>query len=359
VIPETPQPQKRRGKGLLIAIAYFTGVAVLIGAIYLLAPTSSSTDTTAEAGATTTTTSTGSTVQVSSPSYIDSEEPIADAADVILPSVVQIQTNSGLGSGVIYDPDGLIITAAHVVDGQDTVLVRFEDGEQVEGEVVGAVSSVDIAVVKVDKTGLPAATFTTEKPRVGQMAIAVGSPWGLQSTVTAGIISAVDQTSCEIDTCASLLQTDAAINPGNSGGALVNREGEVVGINVSIFSTTGSNDGVGFAVPSDIATSYAESIISGEPIEAPFLGVSVDDVTIGRAGALVSEVISGTAAEDAGIEVGDLIVELAGVPILSREDLVAQVRSHRAGENVDVTIVRNNTEMTIQVTLGVRTADLS
>ena len=150
------------------------------------------------------------------------EEPVADAAAIILPSVVQIQSGGGVGSGVIYDSNGLILTAAHVVEGSDTVTVRFEDGEEVSGTVLGGTSGADVAVVQVERTGLPAAELALDDAtQVGQLAIAVGSPWGLQGTVTSGVISAVDQ---PVDGNA-LLQTDAAINPGNSGGALVDREG--------------------------------------------------------------------------------------------------------------------------------------
>ena len=135
------------------------------------------------------------------PSFVPGEEPVADAAEVILPSVVHIQTDSGLGSGVIYQADGLIVTAAHVVEGSETVRIRFADGDQARGTVLGTASEVDIAVIQVERDGLTPATFVTEKPRVGQLAIAVGSPWGLESTVTAGIISAIDQTNCRPGTC--------------------------------------------------------------------------------------------------------------------------------------------------------------
>jgi S1-C subfamily serine protease len=280
----------------------------------------------------------------------------------LLPSVVFIQTTGGVGSGIIYDANGLIITAAHVVDGSDTVRVRFSDGDQVEGTVIGRAEQVDIAVIEVDRTDLPAATFNTEKPRVGQTAIAVGSPWGLESTVTAGIISAVDQTNCAIDTCASMVQTDAAINPGNSGGALVDRAGQVVGINVSIFSTSGANDGVGFAVPSDIAVTYADGIISGEPIETAFLGVTLesDDAnTESQAGAVIGTVNDGSGADTAGLQAGDVIIALDAIPVRGGGDLQAQVRAHQPGETVEIILIRDGEEITVQATLGVNTEDLS
>jgi S1-C subfamily serine protease len=353
---ENPTGETRRSSGWLSALLFFGAVALVIAGIAWLYPSDSGTGATADTSATTTA---PSSVDVSVPSYVSGEEPVADAAEVILPSVVLIQTQSGLGSGVVYDSDGLIVTAAHVVQGSDTVRVRFSDGDQVSGEVIGTAPDVDIAVIKVDRVGLPAATFNTEKPRVGQLAVAVGSPWGLESTVTAGIISAVDQTNCSAETCASLVQTDAAINPGNSGGALVDRNGQVVGINVSILSNSGANDGVGFAVPSAIATEYADSIISGKPLETAFLGVRGADVeTEGQAGAVITEVTQGSAAETAGIEVDDVIVAFDDVPVLGWEDLIAQVRSHQPGETLDVRVLRDGQEQIVTVTLGVRTEDV-
>lgn len=353
---ESKTHETRRSSGWLSALLFFGAVALVVAGIAFIYPNSSDEPETA-AGSTTTTTP---SVDISAPTYAPGDEPIADAAQIILPSVVFVETDSGVGSGVVYDSDGLIVTAAHVVEGSDNVRVRFNDGEQVEGTVLGRATQVDIAVIKVDRTGVTAATFATEKPRVGQTAIAVGSPWGLEGTVTAGIISAVDQTNCSFTTCSSMVQTDAAINPGNSGGALVDREGRVVGINVSIFSTSGANDGVGFAVPADIATTYADAIISGQPIETAFLGVQADDVnTEGQAGAEITVIVDASAAQAAGLEVGDVVIGFDGVPIRSFGDLVAQVRAHQPGESVDVIILRNNAEQTVPVTLGVDTENVS
>ena len=264
------QKRRRTLPGWLTALLYFGGVAALVVVLSLtfsgnespVAAPVESTTTTEDAGP--------EPVDVSAPPA--GVEPVADAAEVILPSVVHIQTGSGIGSGVVYD-EGLVMTAAHVVGDAETVGIRFNDGEQVTGTVVGTAPEVDIAVIEVPRTDVTVADFDTDKPRVGQMAIAVGSPWGLESTVTSGIVSAVDQTNCSFDTCSSMVQTDAAINPGNSGGPLVDREGNVIGINVSIFSQSGANDGVGFAVPADIALAYAEAIVSGEPLETAFFGV--------------------------------------------------------------------------------------
>jgi S1-C subfamily serine protease len=298
-----------------------------------------------------------------SPQLVAGEEPVADAAAVILPSVVQIQVgsgpNSGVGSGVIYDSDGLILTAAHVVEGQQNVIVRFADGEQVEGTVVGGTAGADVAVVQVDRTDLPAAEMALDdQPQVGQMAIAVGSPWGLQGTVTAGIISAVDQAIPSGASARAVLQTDAAINPGNSGGPLVDREGRVIGINVSIFSLSGANDGVGFAVPIDIAHDIAERVVAGEEIQSAYLGVSLGVVETGQAGALVEEVTSGTGADEAGLQPGDLVVSIDGSPVQSGGDLAAQVQTHQPGDTVDLEVVRDGDQITVSVTLSERPVNL-
>jgi S1-C subfamily serine protease len=290
---------------------------------------------------------------------VPADEPIANAAALILPSVVQIQSGDGVGSGVIYDAEGLILTAAHVVAGEDTVIVRFNDGEEMEGTVLGGTSGADVAVVQVDRSGLPAAELALDRdPIVGQLAIAVGSPWGLQGTVTSGIISAVDQSIPSGGTARAVLQTDAAINPGNSGGPLVDRDGRVLGINVSIFSLSGANDGVGFAVPIDVASDIAEQVVAGDVIESAFLGVSVGNVESGQAGALIDDVTLGSAAEEAGIEAGDLVTSIDGVEVQGGSDLAAQVQTHRPGTTVEVVVMRDGQELTFNVTLDQRPDDL-
>lgn len=359
---ENTAREGRRLPGWLSAVFFFGAVALVVAGIIWAYP-EPSTESAAEE-TTTTSTTTPEDVDVALPT--GGAEPVADAAQVILPSVVYIQTQSGVGSGVVYD-QGHILTAAHVVEGSETVRIRFTDGTQVTGTVLGtAAPDVDIAVIEVDRDDLTPATFVTEKPRVGQMAVAVGSPWGLESTVTAGIISAVDQTNCSIPpgsdqiSCAAMVQTDAAINPGNSGGPLVNREGRVLGINVSIFTDSGANDGVGFAVPAGIATTYADAIVSGEPIETAFLGVSLsgDVATEGQAGAVVDEVFEGSGAVTAGIQSGDVIIALDGVPVRGGDDLQAQVRAHQPGEPVEVLIIRDDEEITVTATLGVNTEEV-
>ncbi len=342
--------KKGRWRSLLLIGAVVIGS---VAGITWLAVTSPPPDTEATAS----TTQPGSNViDVESPSYLAGDEPIADAAEKILPSVVQIRTTDGVGSGVVFG-DGLIMTAAHVVSGEDSVQVRLEDGEVVEGTVLGGTSEADIAVVKIDRTDIAKAELALDyQPRVGQMAIAIGSPWDLTSTVTAGIVSAVNQPlGCNgSGNCRSMLQTDAAINPGNSGGPLVDRDGRVLGINVSIFSLSGANDGVGFAVPIDVAFDIAQAVVAGEDIEFGFLGVVGRDVESGRAGALITEVTADSAADLAGFEVDDLVISIEGVRVQGISDLASQVRSHRPGESVKFVVVRDGTELTLTAVLQVR-----
>jgi serine protease Do len=288
-------------------------------------------------------------------------EPVADVAEALLPSVVQIEvvTNGieqGVGTGVIYDAGGLIMTAEHVVQGLSEVRVRLSDGNKVVGTVVGADSANDIAVISIDGGPYAAAPLALDdKPRPGSLAIALGSPWGLDSTVTAGIVSAVDRTILSGSGIPrSMLQTDASINPGNSGGPLVDRLGRVIGINVSIYSTSGANDGVGFAVPIDRAFRVSEALVSGGEFVPGFLGVRLDETTDLSAGAVVAEVTAGTAAEIAGVQVGDTVLSINGVPVAEPADLAAQVRAFGAGDTIELVIDRDGTVQTLAIELGAR-----
>jgi S1-C subfamily serine protease len=354
---QTEEPQ-RESKWLSRALLVLLAVGSIGGVTWLA--TSSPPDTTVAAEENTTNST--EPIEVSATTDAEGEEPIADAAAKILPSVVQIRTTDSVGSGVVFG-EGLILTAAHVVEGETTVQVRLEDGENVEGTVLGGTSEADIAVIQIDRTDVPVATLALDyTPRVGQTAIAVGSPWGLTSTVTAGIISAVNQPlGCGTPdgVCRSMLQTDAAINPGNSGGALLDRDGRVLGINVSIFSLSGANDGVGFAVPIGVAYDIAQAVVAGDSIEFAFLGVVGSDSETGRAGALVTEVMADSAADEAGFEVDDLVVSINGTRVQGIFDLASLVRALRPGELVEFVVVRDGAEITIEATLGIREDEVS
>lgn len=286
----------------------------------------------------------------------DGSEPVAAAAAAVAPSVVQIETSEGLGSGFVYDADGLILTANHVVEGAEQVRVRLADGTTLDGEVLGGDTVSDVAVVKVEASAdLPVATLATgESATVGQMAVAVGSPFGLDQTVTAGIVSAVDRTVETPGGALPMLQTDAPINPGNSGGALADRQGRIIGINDSIASQGGGNEGVGFAIPIDTAVAIAERLVSGEAIETGYLGVSTspDQSAEGADGALVVEVVPASPAAEAGLTTGDLIVALDGSTIEEPADLVAAVRSRAPGDELVVTYERDGESAETTVVLG-------
>ena len=295
------------------------------------------------------------------------------AADVI-PSVVSIdvflgegRTSAGVGSGVILDREGHILTNYHVIEGGDRISVKAND-KSYEATVVGSDPSSDLAVIKVEAPNLrPIEIGDSSKLEVGEWVMAIGSPFGYEKSVSTGIVSALYR-STSLPTSdgganiyANLIQTDAAINPGNSGGALVNADGELVGINSLIESGSRSSSGVGFAIPTEYAMNIAEQIMDGKEVTHAYLGVSLQSVNPfspqGQSlevtdGANVVEVTSGSPADEGGIEPGDIITSLDGDPILSADDLIIQVRRHRVGEEVTVGIVRSGQELSVEVTLG-------
>jgi len=280
-------------------------------------------------------------------------EPVAYVAATVGPSVVQIETSEGLGSGVAYDTD-LFITNAHVVGSATSVTVRDSHGTAVKGQVLGADTGTDIAVVRAAGLKAPAAKLASEKPHVGQIAVAVGSPYGLEQTVTSGIVSAVNRpVPNEKSVVINMIQTDASINPGNSGGALANRNGEIMGINSSIYSETGENTGIGFAIPISTAKRVADQLAAGRSVARAGLGLSGPSTTpSGDAGAYVQSVTSGGAADKAGIKSGDLIVAVDGVEIRSFDELRGMASGYSPGDKVIVQISRDGKVLDIQVTLG-------
>ncbi len=281
-------------------------------------------------------------------------EPFARAAEIIRPSVVRLELRQGLGTGVIINSNGTILTAAHVVGDEDTLTVIFADGSSVEGQVVGTHEPTDVAVVSVDPSGrdlVPAALADGTEVRVGQLAVAVGSPFGFDQTVTAGIISAVDRT-LPGSSSASFVQTDAPINPGNSGGPLINLDGEVVGINDLIFTESGDSAGVGFAISIDLAIIIADQLVAGVEPQLALLGVSTGLPADGSAGALVQDVGPDTAADNAGIEVGDIVVRVDGTNTRNSGDLRAQIIDLPPGSEVSIAVIRDGEELELTATLG-------
>jgi S1-C subfamily serine protease len=284
------------------------------------------------------------------------DEPVAAVASALGPSVVVIKNADGLGSGVVYDPTGLILTNAHVVGTSKAVTVTLGDGQSLDGTVLGRDTTTDIAVIKVDAgKELPAARLANAAATVGQLAVAVGSPFGLDHTVTAGVVSAVNRpVDNESGVVASMIQTDAPINPGNSGGALANRHGEVIGINTMIFSQSGENNGIGFAIPIDTAMNVADKITGGDSLARAFLGTSTTQPTDGTAGARIAKVEPGSPAEQAGLQVGDVVTSIDGTAVKQSGDLAAAVGTKSPGDHVSVTVQRGDAEVTIDVTLAAR-----
>ncbi|HTY44938.1 MAG TPA: Do family serine endopeptidase [Patescibacteria group bacterium] len=279
----------------------------------------------------------------------------------------------GLGSGVIIDPEGYILTNEHVVDGADKITVTLPDGREFKGEIKGQDSRSDLAVVKVNARNLPVAALgDSDSAKIGQWVVAIGNPFGFalqnpEPTVTAGVISALHRSLGKAmpndRDYGDLIQTDAAINPGNSGGPLVNLKGEIVGINVAIFSTSGGYQGIGFAIPSNTAKRIIARLIEGKKILYGWLGVTVQDLNDDLAkqfgltekkGALVAGVVKNGPAQKAGIKDADVIVRLANQPIASVRELLNAVGKTDVGKKTTVTVIRNKKEVSISVEIGER-----
>jgi S1-C subfamily serine protease len=306
-------------------------------------------------------------VQVAAPAEEAGLTGVAAVAAAVSPSVVRVDVTSGggrfgvstgTGSGVIYRSDGYVITNAHVVDGASSVEVVLSTGDRLPATVVGnALPSDDIAVLRVDRVGLPAATLgSVEDVNVGDPAIAIGSPFGLEGSVTAGVVSAlhrnIDLGGGERFTDA--VQTDAPINPGNSGGALADSRGAVIGINTAIVGSSAGNVGVGFAIPIDIARLDADQIIETGHASRPMLGIAGEDAGVG-AGAMVQDVTPGSPAERAGLRPGDVIVALDGRAISSMDELVSVLSRMEVGATVNLSYERDGTRTTVDVQLAART----
>lgn len=271
---------------------------------------------------------------------------------------------AGSGSGVIMSPEGYIITNNHVVAGASSIEVTLNDKRTYTAQVIGTDPTTDIAVIKVDATELPAITFgNSDQVKVGQWVLAIGNPFNLTSTVTAGIVSAkgrnidIIQDNYKIE---SFIQTDAAVNPGNSGGALVNTTGELVGINTAIQTHTGSYEGYSFAIPSNLVKKIAEDLIEFGKVQRGLLGVNIREIDASFAaekgieqlnGVWVDGILSGSAGEDAGLKEGDIIYQVNGVDVNTVSQLQEQVALYRPGDAITLKIKRNSKEKEVIVTL--------
>jgi serine protease Do len=270
--------------------------------------------------------------------------------------------SSALGSGVIVSPDGYILTNNHVVKGAEEIKVILFDKREFKGKVVGTDPRTDLAVVKINAKDLPTIKIgDSNKLKAGDIVMAIGNPFGLNQTITMGIVSAVGRSNIGLADFEDFIQTDAPINPGNSGGALVNEDGELVGINTAIFSTSGGYMGIGFAIPSDMARTVMTSIIEHGRVIRGWLGVSIQNLTPELAkslgiketeGALISGVESNSPADKAGLKRGDLIIGLGGKKITDSTGLRNMVSGMAPGAKVDIRILRDGKEQTLSATLG-------
>jgi S1-C subfamily serine protease len=287
--------------------------------------------------------------------------------DAVEPSVVTIFTQDGLGSGVVYRADGVILTNEHVVRGARGVEVAFADGQRVDGEVLATDPIVDLALVRADRTDLPAADFATALPEVGEGAVVIGSPLGFENTVTSGIISALHRqipgSAATSSSLVDLIQTDAAISPGNSGGALVNLRGEIIGISEAYIPPSAGAVALGFAIPAITATEVAEELLEDGTADHAFLGLGPGAITpqiaqqLGVAqneGVVVLSVVDGGPADKAGLRPGDVLVRLDDETLRSPEDLLGALRQRDPGDEVTIEFLRGNESQSTEATLADR-----
>ena len=365
--PEPERPKRRHPAvkaALLGLLGGVVGAGALVAALHFAGVIGNNTTITTSGG--------GSSQSITINPSDDSTTLASAVAAKALPSVVSINVTTsdaeGVGSGVTLDTDGNILTNYHVVEGAQTISVSA-GGNSYDATVVGTDESSDLAVIKIDPGSnklTPIEVGDSSSLQVGDWVMSIGSPFGLEQSVSTGIVSSLYrstmlQGSSGNTIYTNLIQTDAAINPGNSGGALVNERGQLVGINSIIESASGSSSGVGFAIPGNYAVEVAKTIISGQTVKHAYLGGSFQTVTAQNArrnnlsvnqGAYVAEVTSGSPADQAGIKQGDIITAIDDQEITSSDGVVLAVRSHNVGDTVQVKLMRGSQEMTVSVTLG-------
>ena len=276
------------------------------------------------------------------------------------------EQNSSLGSGVIVSHDGYILTNHHVVDAADQIEVALTDGRTAKGRVIGSDPDTDLAVIKIELPGgdLPAITFGhAEQAQVGDIVLAVGNPFGVGQTVTMGIVSALKRNHLGLNTFENFIQTDAAINPGNSGGALVDVNGNLIGINSAIYSPNGGSLGIGFAIPVSTAKKIMEQIIQNGSVIRGWIGVAVQELTpelaesfkLGNVqGVLISEVMRGSPADKAGIKAGDILTTVDNKPLIDSNAMLETISSLPPGKIAVLKLLRNQREVVVQVKVGKR-----
>jgi serine protease DegQ len=269
-----------------------------------------------------------------------------------------------LGSGVVVSPKGYVLTNNHVIETADEIEVALADGRKASAKVVGTDPETDLAVVRIDLPNLPAITLGhAEQAQVGDVVLAIGNPFGVGQTVTMGIVSALGRNHLGINTFENFIQTDAAINPGNSGGALIDTNGNLLGINTAIYSRSGGSLGIGFAIPVSTVKSVMESIIATGQVIRGWIGVEPQDITpelaesfglSKKSGAIIAGVLKGGPADKAGIKPGDILVAVDGKPVADTTDMLNLIAQLTPGNRAKMTVLRKSQEATVDVIVGKR-----
>jgi len=280
-----------------------------------------------------------------------------------LPGFSQRQESTSLGSGVIVSADGYVLTNYHVVEAADAIEVSLADGRKGPARVIGADPDTDLVVLKMAQQDLPAVRFAAEPPRVGDVVLAIGNPFGVGQTTTMGIVSALGRNRLGINTYENFIQTDAAINPGNSGGALIDASGRLIGINTAIYSQSGGSLGIGFAIPAPAAREVMRQIIETGSVTRGWLGIEPQDITpdLARAfrldkpgGVIVAGVMRDGPAGRAGLRVGDIIMAIDGQPVTDTSGVLRQIAALAPGKPVALEVVRNGKPARLEVEVGRR-----
>ena len=274
------------------------------------------------------------------------------------------QRASSLGSGVIVSAEGYIVTNNHVVESADEIEVALSDGRTASAMVIGSDPESDLAVIRIQLGKLPVATIgDSDRLQVGDVVLAIGNPFGVGQTVTMGIVSALGRTQTEVNPFESFIQTDAAINPGNSGGALIDAQGNLIGINTAIYSKTGASHGIGFAIPVNAVRKVMEQIMRQGSVTRGWLGVEMQNLTPDLAasfnlpvkrGIIIAGVVRNGPAYQAGIRPGDVLIEIAGQPVTESVAAINQIAAIVPGNSTPMTIVRNGQALQLQVEVGKR-----
>jgi len=281
-----------------------------------------------------------------------------------MPGFSQTQQTTSLGSGVVVSAKGHVLTNLHVIEGADEIVVALTDGRQAVAKVLGVDADSDLAVLQVEMSQLPVLGIELlDPPRIGDVVLAIGNPFGVGQTITMGIVSALGREGLGINTYENFIQTDAAINPGNSGGALVDTNGRLVGINTAIYSRTGGSLGIGFAIPAAAAQKVLSEIVTFGFVKRGWLGIEPQDLTpdLARAfglervrGVIIAGIMRDGPGAKGGLKVGDIVQTIAGHPVNDTQRLMARIAANAPGETVELGIYRNGRTQTLALTLGQR-----